>query len=122
MRDEPDDAFGSAFALHKLAKRLIAPGTPYVRLDDKQVLALSTVYQAGVVSWIAFWAVYRAGFGAANLTAIGTFGVAYMAVVLIEPLADRAVLAAAKSRKVHSLTFVTPRLYSAALALRRHFC
>jgi ABC-type Co2+ transport system permease subunit len=102
------------FALHKLAKRLIAPGTAYVDLEYKQVLALSTVYQGGVVAWVAFWAVYGAGFGAANLAAIGTFGVAYMAVVLIEPLADLAVLAAAKAIKAQGSVFVTPRLYSAA--------
>lgn len=101
------------FALHELAKRLIAPGTAYVDLQYKQVLALSTVYQGGVVAWVAFWAVYGAGFGADNLAAIGTFGVAYMAVVLIEPLADLAVLAAAKALKAHGSIFVTPRLYAA---------
>ena len=81
----------------RLAKRVIAPGTAYVDLQYKQVLALSTVYQGGVVAWVAFWAIYGAGFGAANLAAIGTFGVAYMLVVLIEPLADLAVLAGAKA-------------------------
>jgi ABC-type Co2+ transport system permease subunit len=102
------------FALHELAKRLIAPGTAYVDLEYKQVLALSTVYQGGVVAWVAFWAVYGAGFGAANLAAIGSFGVAYMAVVLIEPLADLAVLAAAKAIRAQGSVFVTPRLYTAA--------
>lgn len=101
------------FALHELAKRIIAPGTPYVDLQYKQVLALSTVYQGGVVAWVAFWAIYGAGFGAENLASIGTFGVAYMAVVLIEPLADLAVLAAAKAVKAHGSVFVTPRLYAA---------
>ena len=52
------------FALHEVAKRVIAPGTAYVDLDYKQVLALSTVYQGGVVAWVAFWAIYGAGFGA----------------------------------------------------------
>jgi ABC-type Co2+ transport system permease subunit len=102
------------FALHELAKRLIAPGTAYVDLEYKQVLALSTVYQGGVVAWVAFWAVYGAGFGAANLAAIGSFGVAYMLVVLIEPLADLAVLAAAKAIRAQGSAFVTPRLYTAA--------
>ncbi len=102
------------FALHELAKRVIAPGTAYVDLEYRQVLALSTVYQAGVVAWVAFWAVYGAGFGAANLAAIGTFGVAYMAVVLIEPLADLAVLGLAKSLKGAGSRLVTPRLYAAA--------
>jgi len=101
------------FALHALAQRIIAPGTAYVDLKYAQVLALSTVYQGGVVAWVAFWAVYGAGFGAANLAAIGTFGVAYMAVVLIEPIADLAVLGLAKAIKAQGSPLVTPRLYAA---------
>ena len=101
------------FALHELAKRVIAPGTAYVDLKYSQVLALSTVYQGGVVTWVAFWAIYGAGFGAANLAAIGTFGVAYMAVVLIEPIADLAVLGLAKALKGKGSPLVTPRLYAA---------
>jgi hypothetical protein len=94
---------------------VIAPGTAYVDLKYSQALTLSTAYQGGVVAWVAFWAIYGAGFGAANLSSIATFGVAYMAVVLIEPLADLAVLAAAKS--LHALRgspLVTQRLYHAA--------
>lgn len=101
------------FALHELAKRVIAPGTAYVDLEYKQVLALSTVYQGGVVAWVAFWAIYGAGFGATNLSAIATFGAAYMVVVLIEPLADLAVLAGAKALKGKGSPLVTPRLYAA---------
>jgi ABC-type Co2+ transport system permease subunit len=101
------------FALHELAKRVIAPGTAYVDLKYSQVLALSVVYQGGVVAWVAFWAIYGQGFGAANLAAIGTFGLAYMAVVLIEPLADLAVLAGAKALRAQGSPFVTPRLYAA---------
>lgn len=101
------------FALHELAKRVITPGTAFVDLDYRQVLALSTVYQGGVVAWVAFWAVYGAGFGAANLSAIGTFGLAYMAVILIEPIADLAVLSLAKALRGHGSSFVTPRLYAA---------
>lgn len=102
------------FALHELAKRVVAPGTAYVDLKYSQVLALSTVYQGGVVAWVAFWAIYGAGFGAANLAAIGTFGVAYMAVVLIEPVADLAMLGLAKALKGKESSIVTPRLYAAA--------
>jgi len=103
------------FALHAVARRVIAPSTAYVDLQYRQVLALSLVYQGGIVAWVAFWAIYGAGFGAANLVAIGTFGVAYMAVVLIEPLADLAVLAGAKAWRAGKGTgLVTPRLYSAA--------
>lgn len=101
------------FVLHELAKRVIAPGRAYVDLEYKQVLALSTVYQGGVVAWVAFWAIYGAGFGAESLAAIGTFGLAYMAVVLIEPIADLAVLGIAKALKGSGSSFVTPRLYAA---------
>lgn len=101
------------FALHEVAKRVIAQGTAYVDLQYRQVLALSLVYQGGVVAWVAFWAIYGQGFAASNLAAIGTFGIAYMAVVLIEPLADLAVLAAAKAIRAHGSAFVTPRLYTA---------
>jgi ABC-type Co2+ transport system permease subunit len=101
------------FALHALAKRIIAPGTPYVDLQYRQVLALSLAYQGGVVAWVAFWAIYGQGFGAENLASIGSFGLAYMAVVLIEPLADLAVLAAAKALNGKGSPLVTPRLYAA---------
>ena len=37
------------------------------------------------------------GFGAENLASIGSFGAAYMTVIIVEPLADLAVLAAAKT-------------------------
>jgi hypothetical protein len=101
------------FALHEMAKRVIAPGTAYVDLEYKQVLALSLVYQGGVVAWVAFWAIYGQGFATENLAAIGTFGIAYMAVVLIEPIADLAVLAGAKALRAHGSPLVTPRLYAA---------
>jgi ABC-type Co2+ transport system permease subunit len=103
------------FALHALAGRVIAPGTAYVDLKYSQALTLSTAYQGGVVAWVAFWAIYGAGFSAANLSSVASFGAAYMAVVLIEPLADLAILAAAKS--LHALRgspLVTQRLYHAA--------
>ena len=101
------------FALHELAKRVIAPGTAYVDLSYRQVLALSTVYQGGVVAWVAFWAIYGAGFGAESLAAIGTFGLAYMAVILIEPIADLAILGIAKALRGQGSPLVTPRLYAA---------
>jgi len=103
------------FALYALAGKVIAPGTAYVDLKYSQALTLSTAYQGGVVTWVAFWAIYGAGFATANLSSIATFGVSYMAVVLIEPLADLAILAAAKS--LHALRgspLVTERLYHAA--------
>lgn len=103
------------FALHALASRIIAPGTAYVDLKYSQALALSTAYQGGVVAWVAFWAFYGQGFGAETMTSVLTFGGAYMLVVLIEPLADLAVLATAKAlRGAENTGLVTPRLYKAA--------
>ena len=62
------------FGLQLLARKVIAPATPYVDLQYRQALALSTAYQGGIVAWVAFWAIYGQGFGAANLAAIGSFG------------------------------------------------
>ncbi|MDK3018419.1 energy-coupling factor ABC transporter permease [Pseudodonghicola flavimaris] len=102
------------FAVQALAHRIIAPHTPYVDLKYRQALALSTAYQGGVVAWVAFWAVYGQGFGAENLTSIVTFGGAYMLVIIVEPLADLAVLAAAKALNgLRGSGIVTPRLYNA---------
>ena len=103
------------FGIHMLAKRVIAPGTAYVDLSYAQALKLSAAYQGGVVAWVAFCAVYGQGFGAENLAAVGAFGVAYMSVLLIEPVTDLAILAAAKKmRGLEGSGLVTPRLYAAA--------
>ncbi|WP_456388076.1 energy-coupling factor ABC transporter permease [Profundibacter sp.] len=103
------------FALQALAAKIIAPNTAYVDLGYKQALALSTAYQGGVVAWVAFWAVYGAGFGMENIASVLSFGGAYMLVVLIEPLVDLAVLAAAKSlRDLEKTGLVTPRLFKSA--------
>ena len=99
------------FGLQMLAKRLIAPGTAYVDLSYRQALALSTAYQGGIVAWVAFWAFY--GQGVAAFSSMATFGAAYMTVVLIEPLVDLALLAAAKRiRGLEGSGLVTPRLFA----------
>lgn len=85
------------WAVSLLAKKIIPSQTPYVEVKYWQALALSTAYQGGIVAWVAFWAFYGGGFGAANLTAVASFSGAYMLVVVLEPLADLAVLAAAKT-------------------------
>ncbi|GAA0756793.1 energy-coupling factor ABC transporter permease [Ideonella azotifigens] len=84
------------FAISALARRIVKPDTPYVDLRYRRALALSTVYQAGIVGWVAFWAVYGRGLTLENLATIATFGSAYMTVILVEPLVDLAVLAIAK--------------------------
>lgn len=85
------------WAVSELAKRVIAPKTAYVDLSYGQAFALSTAFQGGTVAWVAFWSFYGQGFGAHNISAVLTFGGAYMLVILIEPLADLAVLAGAKA-------------------------
>jgi len=80
-----------------LARRIIPANTAYKDVQYKQCLALSAAYQGGVVAWVAFWAFYGQGFGAENLANVGIFGIAYMSVIVIEPLADLAVLGAAKA-------------------------
>lgn len=101
------------FALQLVAKRIIAPGTAYVDLRYDQALALSTAYQGGVVAWVAFWAFL--GQGAEAITSVAAFGVAYMLVIVLEPLVDLAVLAGAKSiRGLEGSGLVTRRLHAAA--------
>ena len=103
------------FAIQALAQRVISRNTAYVDLKYRQALALSTAYQSGIVAWVAFWAIYGAGFGATNLANIATFAASYALVIVIEPLADLAVLALAKSlRGVTAEGLVTPRLHNAA--------
>ena len=84
------------WAVSLLARRIIPRSTPYVEVKYWQALALSTAYQGGIVAWVAFWAFYGQGFGAESLVQVGSFGGAYMTVIILEPLADLAVLAAAK--------------------------
>jgi hypothetical protein len=47
---------------------------------------------------VAFWAFYGQGFGADNTSAVTSFGLAYLSVILIEPIVDVALLAIAKMR------------------------
>ena len=103
------------FAIRALAERVIPGKSAYVDLRYGQALALSTAYQSGIVAWVAFWAIYGAGFGAQNLAAIGSFAASYALVIVVEPLADLAVLAVAKSwRGVIAGGLVTRRLHHAA--------
>jgi hypothetical protein len=103
------------FAIHHLAARIIAPGTAYVDLTYGQAAKLSAAYQGGIVAWVAFWAVYGNGMGAENLSSIAAFGAAYMTVLIVEPVADLAVLAGAKALKGKlGQPWVTRRLHNAA--------
>lgn len=97
------------WAVGVLAKRIVAPKTAYVDLSYKQALALSTAFQGGIVAWVAFWAFYGQGFGAESLASVASFGAAYMLVIIVEPIADLAVLYVAKTLRG---TSNTPVLYN----------
>lgn len=103
------------FAVDALAKKIIPPSVSYVDLQYLDVLKLSAVYQGGVVAWVAFWAIYGQGVGAENLSAVTSFGMAYLLVIVIEPVADLAVLAGAKGmRALTDRGIFTHRLHNAA--------
>ncbi len=104
------------FAMSMLAKRIIPQETAYKDIRYSQALKLSTAYQGGIVTWVAFWALYGQGFGAENLANVASFGAAYMMVIIVEPLVDLGVLAAAKMLHVlKGSAIVEKRLYSAGV-------
>ena len=99
------------FAISWVAGRIIPPNIAYVDLTYTQVLKLSATYQAGIVAWVAFWALYGQGFGVDNISAVIGFGIAYLSVILIEPVVDVAILAIAKmNRDTASRMLFTSRL------------
>ncbi len=102
------------FATAALARRIIPEKLAYVDIGYQQAFKLSVAYQGGIVVWVGFWALYGRGAGLENLGQIASFGAAYMTVVLVEPLVDLGVLAAAKAwRRLQGSAFVEQRLYSA---------
>ena len=104
------------FLIDAIAKRVIPRHKPYVDLSYHEAFKMSLAYQGGIIAWVAFWALYGQGIGTANLSAVGIFGVAYLIVIIIEPIADLAILAAAKT--LRSLEqrglFTQRRLYNSA--------
>ena len=86
----------SMLILNMAVGKIIPKGTAYKDISYSQMLKLSIVWEGAIVSWVAFWAIYGQGFEATNLANIFSFGSAYMAVVLVEPLIDLAVLAGVK--------------------------
>ncbi|MDR7126993.1 energy-coupling factor ABC transporter permease [Pseudotabrizicola sp. 4114] len=100
------------FVIHAIASKSLA-GRGYTSLGYAEVFKLSLVYQGGIVAWVAFWAIYGQGVGAANIQAIAAFGASYMLVVLIEPLADLALLFVAKKLKSGALRrLLNPMVYA----------
>jgi hypothetical protein len=105
------------FVMAELAKRVIPARTAYVDLSYGQTLKLSAAYQGGIVAWVAFWAFYGRGFGAENLSQVVSFSGAYLAVIIVEPLVDLAVLAAAKSlRSFGRSAAIEARMYAGKTA------
>lgn len=103
------------FATAALARRIIPENLAYVDISYQQAFKLSVAFQGSIVVWVGFWAFYGQGFGAQNLSSIASFGAAYMTVVLVEPLIDLGLLAAAKFvHRLKGTLIVDKRLYSAA--------
>ena len=101
------------FFMAMAAKKLIPNNTAYKDIAYSQALKLSLTYQGGIITWVAFWALYGQGFPSANLAAIASFAAAYMTVVIIEPLVDLGILAGAKAlHGIQDSRLVTPRLYN----------
>jgi len=87
----------SMLILNMAVSKIIPKGTAYKDISYSQMLKMSIVWEGAIVSWVAFWAIYGQGFGAENLSNVFSFGSAYMAVILVEPFIDLAVLAAVKA-------------------------
>ncbi|WOD06796.1 hypothetical protein [Marinomonas sp. GJ51-6] len=101
------------FAMSAVARRTIAENTAYVDISYKQALQLSLTFQGGIIAWVAFGGFYGQGFGAENMSSVATFGLAYLSVVLLEPVLDLAVLAGAKSlNRFKSSSLLEARLFS----------
>ncbi len=102
------------FVMHYLARRIIPASTAYVDLKYSQVLPLSVAFQAGIIGWVTFWALYGQGFTAENLQNILKFDVAYLLVITVEPVVDLAVLAGAKFlHRLRDSGLFTRRLFAA---------
>ena len=100
------------YSMALLAKKFIPENTAYKDLNYTQTVKLSLVYQGGIISWVAFWALYGQGFGAENLASVGTFAAAYATVILLEPVIDVAILAGAKALgHLNNSPLITARLY-----------
>ena len=103
------------FAMSYLAKKIIPENIAYKDIKYADALKLSVIFQSGIITWVASWALYGQGFAIENLTSVFSFGAAYMSVVILEPLIDLAVLAGAKTlNSLQNSSFVENRLYNSA--------
>ena len=100
------------FAMKMVASRIIPKNIAYKDVQYGQALALSAIYQGGIVTWVAFWAIYGLGFTTENLAQIFSFGTTYMLVIVVEPLIDLSILALAKKgHKFKASKMLNTRLY-----------
>ena len=96
----------SMLLLQVVSKKIIPVGMAYKDISYPQMLQMSALWQGSIVTWVAFWALYGQGFSTENIMSVSSFSIAYMGVVLIEPIVDLAILTTVKlSSKNSTLLF-----------------
>ncbi len=107
----------SLLILNFAVKKFIPENIAYKDIGYIQMLKMSIVWQGAVVSWVAFWAFYGQGFGIENLANVFSFGSAYMAVIIIEPLIDLAVLSGIKAINSKNNILLDKQLHTSSQAI-----
>jgi hypothetical protein len=102
------------FAVSYISKKIIPANIAYTDLKYRHVISLTSIYQGGIILWVAFWCFYGQGFNQETFYNVGIFSLAYSTVIGIECLLDVGLLATLKSYKKRSLPSVfNQRLISA---------
>lgn len=100
------------YVMDWIARSMIPRKCAYKDVQYWQALTLSTVYQAGVVTWVGFWVIYANGLSAATLNGLMQFALVYVGVIVIESFIDLAVLSIAKCwTSLSGLRLFQSRLY-----------
>ena len=100
----------SMLLLQVVSKNIIPAGMAYKDISYAQMLKMSALWQGSIVTWVAFWALYGQGFSTENIMSVSSFSIAYMGVVLIEPIVDLAILAALKASNKNSTLLFDKKL------------
>ena len=108
------------FVMGYFARRFIPSHVAYKDLSYRSVLSLSAVYQLGIISWVSFWVFYGQGFTSVSFHQIGIFSLAYLSVIVIEPVIDLSVLSWAKLSSSRGV-FNVPRLCGQPVLVPRLF-
>ena len=95
----------SLIILHFSAKKIIPKNIAYKDISYSQLLKLSIIWEGSIISWVTFWALYGQGFSIENLQNIAIFDIAYMSVIILEPIIDLAILAFVKSLNLIECNF-----------------